>query len=79
MERYWCLRWLQQENITEVEVTVLRENLVKVNNIPLIFRASSLPELPANTRVQIAIGEIDLIDMDVQTRFISAMEESLVG
>ncbi|MEQ1590598.1 MAG: RNB domain-containing ribonuclease, partial [Gallionella sp.] len=71
------LRWLQQENITEVEVTVLRENLVKVNNIPLIFRAPSLPELPANTRVQLAIGGIDLIDLDVQARFIAAITEEV--
>lgn len=75
MERYWCLRWLQQENIEQVEAIVLRENLVKLTNIPLIFRAASLPELPANTRVQLAIGEIDLLDLDVQTRFIAALEE----
>ena len=54
---------------------MLRENLVKLVDIPLIFRASSLPELPANTRVLLAIGEIDLLDLDVQTRFISAVEE----
>ncbi len=77
MERYWCLRWLQQENITEVGATVLRENLVKVNNIPLIFRAPSLPELPVNTRVQLAIGDIDLIDLDVQTRFIAVVTEEV--
>jgi len=34
---------------------VLRENLVKLTDIPLVFRAPSLPELPANTRVQLAI------------------------
>ncbi len=75
MERYWCLRWLQQENVQQVGATVLRENLVKLDDIPLVFRAPSLPELPANTRVQLAIGEIDLLDLDVQTRFVSAIEE----
>jgi exoribonuclease-2 len=75
MERYWCLRWLQQEKIELVEAIVLRENLVKVADIPLVFRVPSLPEaLPANTRVQLAIGEIDLIDLDVQTRFVQAIE-----
>jgi len=75
MERYWCLRWLQQEKIELVEALVLRENLVKVADIPLVFRVPSLPEaLPANTRVQLAIGEIDLIDLDVQTRFVQAIE-----
>lgn len=116
MERYWCLRWLQQEqasmealsrvaglpspqpspanggggerekqlsilganeSLRELIVTavVLRENLVKLTDIPLIFRAPSLPELPANTRVLLAIGEIDLLELSVQTRFVAKVEE----
>ena len=92
MERYWCLRWLQQEQaewtnvpvraihespLPELVVTaiVLRENLVKLTDIPLVFRAPSLPELPANTRVQLAIGEIDLLDLNVQTRFVATLDE----
>jgi exoribonuclease-2 len=95
MERYWCLRWLQQEQdalsptlsrtagegenepLRELAVTavVLRENLVKLAGIPLIFRAHSLPELPANTKVRLAITGIDLLDVDVRTRFIETIEE----
>ena len=75
MERYWCLRWLQQEQAEEVEATVLRENLVKLGNIPLVFKVPSLPELPANTRVQLAIVSIDLLDLNLQTRFIAAIED----
>lgn len=75
MERYWCLRWLQQEKVELVAATVLRENLVKLDGIPLVFRAPSLPELPANSRVQLAIVSIDLLDLDVQTRFVSTIEE----
>jgi len=78
MERYWCLRWLQQEKIEQVEAVVLRENLVKIADIPLVFRVSSMPEsVPANTRVQLAIGEIDLLDLDVQSRFIQTIEETV--
>ena len=76
MERYWCLRWLQQENLEQVEANVLRENLVKVNDIPLIFRAPSMPELPANSRVLLAITGIDLLDLEIQTRFVAAVEEA---
>jgi exoribonuclease-2 len=74
MERYWCLRWLQQEKAEHVTAIVLRENLVKLIDIPLIFKVPSLPELPANTLVQLAIGEIDLLDLDVQTRFVAKLE-----
>ncbi len=75
MERYWCLRWLQQENIEQVDALVLRENLVRLTGIPLVFKVHSLPELPANTRVQLAIVSVDLLDLDIQTRFIGKIEE----
>ena len=76
MERYWCLRWLQQEKIEQMEAVVLRENLVKLSDIPLIFRVPSLPELPANTRVQLAVGEIDLLDLNLQTRYVATIEDT---
>jgi exoribonuclease-2 len=77
MENYWCLRWLQQEHIEEVQAVVLRENLVKLNDIPLIVRVPSLPELPANSRVQLAVGEIDLLDLNLQTRYVATIEDTV--
>jgi exoribonuclease-2 len=74
MERYWCLRWLLQENVKQFEVMVLRENLVKLADIPLVSRIPSLPELPPNTRATLEIGEIDLLDLNFNARFISALE-----
>lgn len=76
MERYWCLRWLLQEKIETAEAFIIRENLVRLTDIPLIFKVPSLPELPANTRVRLAIGEIDLLDLDVRTRFVATVEEA---
>ena len=75
MERYWCLRWLVQENIQQVEALVLRENLVKLVHIPLICRVPSLPEISPNTRVILEIDEIDLLDLSFNARFISSVAE----
>jgi exoribonuclease-2 len=77
MERYWCLRWLQQENIEQVEAIVLRENLVKPDNIPLVFKVPSLPESPAGTRVRLAVVAIDLLDLNLQTRYIAPTEDNV--
>jgi len=72
MERYWCLRWLQQEKIEHIEAMVLRENLVRLSGIPLAGRIPSLPELAPNTMVQLEIGKLDLLDLDFNARFVSA-------
>ncbi len=72
MERYWCLRWLQQEKVERIEAMVIRENLVKLSAIPLTGRIASLPELPPNTMVELELGEIDLLDLNFNARFVSA-------
>ena len=65
MEQYWCLRWLQQEQVTETDATVLRENLVRVDRLPLVLRVPSLPELEAGSRVRVSLEAPDLIERQV--------------
>jgi exoribonuclease-2 len=74
MERYWCLRWLLQEDVKQVEALVLRENLVKLADIPLVGRIPSLPETPPNTRVTLEIGAIDLLELNFDARYLANVE-----
>jgi exoribonuclease-2 len=74
MERYWCLRWLQQENVQQIEAQLIRENLVRFAGIPLIGRVPSLPELPANTRVTLEITAVDLLDLSFDARYVATVE-----
>ena len=74
MEHYWCLRWLQQEQVTLAKAQVLRENLVKFEGIPLYVRVPSLPDLAVGSRVLLEIEGIDLIDNAVKTRYKGPVE-----
>jgi len=74
MERYWCLRWLQQEKISQIDALLLRENLVKIGDIPLVGRVPSIPELPANTKVMLEMGDIDLLDLNFEARYVAQVE-----
>ncbi|MBK8062763.1 MAG: RNB domain-containing ribonuclease [Betaproteobacteria bacterium] len=65
MERYWCLRWLQQEGVTRVPAQVLRENLVRVEGLPMTLRVPSLPELPPGARVLLEMQDLDLLEKSV--------------
>jgi exoribonuclease-2 len=60
-----------------VEATLLRENLVKLDNMPLVFKVPSLPELPAGSRVRLAVVAIDLLDLNLQSRFIAPIEDTV--
>ena len=64
MERYWCLRWLQQESVSLIPATVVRENLVKMDKLPLFARVPSLPELPAGSRVEVEISSVDFLELN---------------
>jgi exoribonuclease-2 len=70
MERYWCLRWLLQQEQQAATGQVLRESLVRLEAIPLVLRVPSLPELPRGTRVQLGIEGIDLLEAELRSRFL---------
>jgi len=69
MERYWCLRWLIQEDRSVASATVLRESLVRFNELPLVLRVPSLPALDPGTRVELEIGNIDLLELTLRCEF----------
>jgi exoribonuclease-2 len=75
MERYWCIRWLRQLADPTVDAKVLRDNLVKLEQVPLMFKVSSLPLQMPGSRVRLAIEDSDLIDVDVHARFIQTLSE----
>jgi exoribonuclease-2 len=65
METYWVLRWLEQEAIRSVEAVVLRENLVRVEGVPLFARVPSLPALDPGARVRLEVGQMDFLERSV--------------
>ena len=69
MERYWSLRWLMQEGIETVCATVLRESLVRFEELPLVARVPSLPALAPGARVELAVAGIDLLDLTLRCEY----------
>jgi exoribonuclease II len=69
MEHYWCLRWLLQENVTEWGATVVRDNLVRFDGLPLYLRLTDLPPQAPETRVRVAIGAVNLLAPSIDVRY----------
>jgi len=69
LERYWCLKYLLQEGIESAEATVVRDELVRIEGMPLVCRAVGLPAAAPGERVRVAFGEVDLWEANVLARF----------
>jgi len=68
MEHYWCLRWLDQEKPAEATASVVRDNLVRFDALPLYVRVADLPAA-AGPRVRLAVGAVDLLAATVEVRY----------
>jgi exoribonuclease-2 len=74
MERYWCLRWILQEQISSLRARVIRENLVRMERLPLVLRVPSMPDVPGGARVDLSIARIDLIDVEIECEFVARVD-----
>ena len=74
MERYWCLRWLLQEDVQVTHAQVIKENLVKFDHIPLVTRVPSLPEIPPGAYVKLKLSEIDLFERSLHAEFLQKLD-----
>ncbi|THF54790.1 ribonuclease catalytic domain-containing protein [Pseudothauera rhizosphaerae] len=79
MERYWCVRWLRQQAVKEVEAVVVRDNLVRLDSVPLMFKVASLPLQYPGSRVKLAVEGSDLLDVEVHARYVATLAEPEPG
>lgn len=70
MERYWCLRWLRQQNISRSVAHVLRDDLVRLGNAPFVTRVGGLPELERGAPVEIDIMGMDELSLELDCRYL---------
>ena len=68
-----------QENVAQTDAVVLREGTVRLDNLPLVARVPSLPELPPGARVTVEVGDIDLLDKTLACTWLATLEAPAPG
>ena len=66
MERFWTLKYVQQEALHELVGTVFKDGLVRADDLPLVLPVLGGAELPRGAKVRVKLGEVDLITLDVK-------------
>lgn len=74
MERYWTLRYLRQEGITELTATVIKDNLVRADTLPLVFGVLGADGLQRGAHVRVRLGQADDIALDISGTVIERLD-----
>ena len=74
MEAYWSLVYLQQQGTSELTATILKEDLVRIEGLPLVTRATGIPfdTLP-KTQVLLKITELDPEKQFIALNYVKAV------
>ncbi len=75
IERYWTLRHLTQEGISELEATVMKDGLVRADTLPLVFRAIGAEALPRGAQVRVRLTGNDLLTLDLHASVLARIDD----
>jgi len=74
IERYWTLKYLQQNGISELVATVFKDNLARADELPLVLPVLGAQELPRGAKVRVKLGEIDEVALDVKGTVVERLD-----
>lgn len=74
MEAYWSLVYLQQQGIKELTATLLKDDLVRIDGLPMVARASGIPfdALP-RSQMKVAVAEVDADKQFIALNYLKAV------
>ena len=74
MERFWTLKYLQQNGITEIEASIFKDNMVRADALPLVLPVMGGQNLPRGARVRVKLGDVDLITLDINGTVVERLD-----
>jgi exoribonuclease-2 len=74
IERFWTLRWLQQQGVAEIDAAVLKDGLVRANELPLVFRVPGSEGFARGTHVRARIAGIDLLTLELHATLLARLD-----
>ena len=76
IERFWTLRWIEQNAVNEVDAAVMKDGLVRAEALPLVFRVPGTESLPRGTRIRARVAGIDLLTLDLHAQLLQRIDNA---
>jgi exoribonuclease-2 len=75
IERFWTLRWLEQNEVTELQATVMKDGLVRADTLPLVARVGGTESLPRGAQVRVRVAGVDLLTLELHATLLARLDE----
>lgn len=79
MEYFWCLRWIKQEGRKQVSATVVKGELVRLDEVPLLLHVPALGVHARGTRVLLDVMSVDELTIEPSVRLVSVLDAPMVS
>lgn len=76
MERYWSLRWIEQEGLKTIEAVVVKGELIRIEGLPFTQRMPGMPELPRGQKILLEILGVDYVDVLLDAKLKEVLDET---
>ncbi len=74
MEAYWSLVYIRQEALQELTGVLLKEDLVRIEGLPLLTRVHGVPiDIPPKTRVKLAVTQLDPEQQLLELKYLNVL------
>jgi exoribonuclease-2 len=75
IERYWTIRHLAQQGISELDAAVMKDGLVRAETLPLVFKALGCESLARGTRVRVRITGSDALTLELHANLLARLDD----
>jgi exoribonuclease-2 len=79
IERFWTLRWIEQNSWREIDAAVMKDGLVRALTLPLVFRLPGTEGFARGTHVRARITGIDLLTLDLHAQLLQRLDEPVTA
>jgi exoribonuclease-2 len=74
IERYWTLRWIQQNGIEHLDAAVMKDGLVRADTLPLVFRLPGTESMGRGAHVRARVTGCDLLTLELHASLLARID-----
>ncbi|MFP8832933.1 ribonuclease catalytic domain-containing protein [Hydrogenophaga sp. XSHU_21] len=75
MERYWTLQHLRQQGIGELTATLIKDNLVRADTLPLVLPVMGTDGMARGAHLRVRLGNIDDITLELSGTVVERLDQ----